>query len=101
MLSNSGETWKSLMGTARSRSDGSTVGRDLLDEPVQLRGLEGLLDIALRSHLQAADGVLFLSLGRDDDDRDLLIGRLLLDALQELEPVHHRHVDVQEDEVDA
>jgi hypothetical protein len=27
--------------------------------------------------------------------------RLLLDALQELEPVHDRHVDVEQDEVDT
>src|SRR5262249_53950748 len=73
---------------------------DLFDEAVQLRSLEGLLDVSLGAHLQAADGVLFLALGRDDDDGYRLVGGLLLQALQKLEPVHDGHVDVEEDAVD-
>src|SRR5258706_3809396 len=100
MASSSGETWKSDI-SGRPALPPSSGGRDLLDEPVELRGLEGLLDVSLRAHLQAADRVLFLSFGRDDDDGYGLVGRLLLDPLKELEPVHDRHVDVEQDEVDA
>src|SRR5260221_4878796 len=100
MASSSGETWKSDI-SGRPALPPSSGGRDLLDEPVELRGLEGLIDVSLRAHLQAADRVLFLSFGRDDDDGYGLVGRLLLDPLKELEPVHDRHVDVEQDEVDA
>src|SRR5258707_9211186 len=100
MASSSGETWKSDI-SGRQVPHPSSGGRDLLDEPVELRGLEGLLDVSLRAHLEAADRVLFLSFGRDDDDGYGLVGGLLLDALQELETVHDRHVDVDQDEVDT
>jgi len=48
-------------------TQGSRAG-DLLDEAVELRGLEGLLHVTARAHLEAADRVLFLALGGDDDD---------------------------------
>src|SRR5262249_33647909 len=60
-----------------------------------------LLDVPLGAHLQAPDRVLLLALRRDDDDRDRLVRGFLLDALQELETVHDRHVDVEQDEVDS
>src|ERR1700730_8675185 len=95
MLRSSGEIWKSDTAWSLTR------GGDFFDEPVQLRGLEGLLHVSLGSHLEAPDGVFFLPLGGDDDDRDGLVGGLLLHPLQELEAIHDRHVDVEEDEVDA
>src|SRR5438046_5339212 len=95
MWRSSGEIWKSVTAWTLTR------GGDLFDEPVQLRGLEGLLHVSLGSHLEAPDGVFFLSLGGDDDDGDALVGGLLLEPLQELQAVHDRHVDVEEDEVDA
>src|SRR6266446_1443378 len=102
----SAETWKSIFKPARRAfpvARGGTpdsLRRDLFDEAVQLRGLEGLLHVPLRPHLEAPDRVLFLAFGGDDDDGNGLVGRLLLEPLQELEAVHDRHVDVEEDEVD-
>src|SRR6266568_9473744 len=102
----SAETWKSIFKPARRAfpvARGGTpdsLRRDLLDEAVQLRGLEGLLHVTLRPHLEAPDRVFFLAFGGDDDDGNGLVGRLLLEPLQELEAVHDRHVDVEEDEVD-
>src|SRR5262245_5747081 len=100
MATSSGETWKSIPVNPgleavllACRGTGRSLGRrDLLDETVQLRGLEGLLHVSLRAHLQAADGVFFLALGGYDDDGDGLVGWLLLHPLQELETVHHGHV---------
>src|SRR5512134_3130091 len=99
MATSSAETSNSI-SLSRAARWGSRAG-DLLDQAVKLGGLEGLLDVAAGPHLEAADRVLFLPLGGDDDDRDVLVRRLLLDALQELQPVHDRHVDVEQDEVDA
>src|SRR5512134_1105917 len=98
MPTSSAETSNSISGSRAGRR--ASRARDLLDEAVELRRLEGLLDVAAGAHLEAADRVLFLALGGDDDDRDVLVGGFLLHALQELEAVHHRHVDVEEDEVD-
>src|SRR5512139_2743957 len=99
MATSSEETSNSISGI-RARKAPSRRG-DLLDQPVELGGLEGLLDVAAGAHLQAADRVLFLPLGGDDDDGNVLVRGFLLHALQELEAVHHRHVDVEQDEVDA
>jgi hypothetical protein len=89
MASSSGETWKSDILPWRAAAAAARSS------------LEGLLHVPLGAHLQAADRVLFLSFRRDDDDRNGLVGLLLLHALEELEAVHDRHVDVEEDEVDA
>ncbi len=67
---------------------------------MELRGLEGLLHVSLGSHFEAPDRVLLFALGGDDDDRDVLVGGFLLDALEELQAVHDRHVDVEQDEID-
>src|SRR5512136_2871191 len=99
MPTSSAETSNSISGSGAERM--GSRARDLLDEAVELRGLERLLHVAAGAHLEAPDRVLLLALGRDDDDRDVLVRGFLLHALEELQAVHDGHVDVQEDEVDA
>src|SRR5687768_9126476 len=70
---------------------------DRLDE---MRRLDGLADVRVGAEGQAALAVLLGSFGGDDDDGDVLELRVLADQRDQLEAVHHRHVDVGEDQVD-
>src|SRR5437773_4554904 len=78
------------------RSDGEQF-RNGLD---QMRRLDGLGDVRVRAEGQAALTVLFSTFGGDDDDGDVLELRVLPHQRDELESVHHRDVDVGEDQID-
>ena len=62
-------------------------------------GAEGLGDIVVRAQLQPRDNVRFLPLGRDHDHREMLGPVVLLEMAADLQAVHAREHEVQEDEV--
>src|SRR5512133_4076653 len=68
--------------------------KDLVNQVVQFRRVERLFQVSPGAQSQAADRVLFLAFGADDDDRDLLGNTQGRGLLQKLETVHDRHVDV-------
>ena len=67
-----------------------------MDARDQLLDLEGLGDVVVRAHLQAADLVAGLALGGEHDDRH---GRFLADVPADLPAVLDRQHDVQQHDV--
>ena len=74
------------------RVDEALSARDLLDRAQQCRVRRLLEDVALRARLEPAPEQRALAVRREDEDGGL--GRLLLDLLGRLEPVHAGHADV-------
>src|SRR5262249_53300247 len=61
---------------------------------------EGLVDVHDRARLEALGQRVSASLGGQEDDGDVLEARILLDLAADREPVHLRHHDVEEDEIE-
>src|SRR5207248_6535523 len=83
---------------ARGRSRGA---RETLDDRDQLLVLERLFHVCGRARLQPALRLLVAALGRDEHDGNPFHCLVLLHRLEQLEAVHARHVDVEQDEVDV
>src|SRR5262249_13019043 len=73
------------------------AAQDRIDAGSQLGGLEGLADVVVRPHAQALYTVLQLTLGRDEDHRQVVI--LIKKALVDLEAVELREINVEQHEV--
>ena len=67
----------------------------------QQHRVEGLGQVVLGAHLDAAHHAVDLVHGRDDDDRDIAQLGVALDALEHLVAVHARHDDVEQHDVEA
>ena len=71
---------------------------ELRDEDVDAPQVDGLHEEVVRLQLHRLHGRVHVAVGRDEDDARLRGERL--DALEDLEPVHVRQPEVQEDDVD-
>src|SRR5258708_25341607 len=63
-----------------------------------LRRLDRFGDVGIGAELKRTLPVLARSFRRDDDDRNVLVGRVASYALDELEAIHDRRVDVRQDD---
>ena len=63
--------------------------------------LTGLAEVVLGPQLEAPDDVVEALERRRDDDGDVAEGTILLELGEHLEPVHLRHLDVEEHEVEV
>src|SRR5512138_1629460 len=82
------------------RREPSARGDDVLDRFQEIGGLDRLGDVGDGPQGQAPLAVLDRAFGGDDDHRNLAVGGIVLDQLDQLEPVHLGHVDVGDDQVE-
>jgi len=73
--------------------------KQLRDGADQVRRLDRLGNVRVRSQRQAPLPILFGALGRDDDDRDVAELLVLTNHRHELEPVHRWHIDVRQNQI--
>ena len=65
-----------------------------------LLGRERFADIAFGSDGKRFDNASFTALGGDHDDGHALAGVELGEIAEKLETVHHRHIDIAEDDIE-
>ncbi len=67
----------------------------------ELLGRERLHQVVVSADLEGVDDVGHAVTLGEDDHRDVARARIVLEVAAELEAVHHRHLDVGEDEIDV
>ena len=76
------------------------AGERARDPGLEDRRVDGLRQVVGGAHREAADDAVELVDAGDDDDRDVPQGRIRGERGERLVAVHHRHDDVEEDDVD-
>ena len=72
-----------------------------VDARLEQDGVEGLGQVVFRAQLDAAHHAVHFAQGGDHDDRDMTQFLVRLHGFQDLIPVHYRHHDIEQDEVEV
>ncbi len=75
-----------------------SLGKPVSDHEQDPVGIDRFLDEVERAEPRRLDGRLDRAVSRNDDDGELRLG--LVEAREHLHPVHPRHLDVEENEID-
>mgnify|MGYP007070999652 CR=1 FL=1 len=89
------------MRTLWTPSGGAPSVDDAVDDRDQLLGIEGLHDPAGPAGSTTLVALVLAGFGGEDQDRQAVVFPARAHLLDELDAIHHRHVDVGDDDVDG